>query len=530
MLTAASPSGSVVVTLSMAAAVSENVNDFSSAIGYFTVALVVVMVMSLASNVTTGRSEKSYTTSPPDVVCTCKATPAMETILDVSIMHNTKRFFFIGNIVMLVNNYVEKRVQIYIFFLIICIYNEKMITFAEIFYLKKTNDIIMLYRIYLFCILRVMCMLLAMLLPTALFAEHTKEEKIDRLSPDFVVASVIVAEPYDILYSCYGHTALRLQCPTYGLDYVFTCEGESVQDNIARFFMGKLQMEVYSFKTDAFIENYKQQHRGCMEYVLNLPPEAKQRLWQQMDERAKEEPVQYDFINNGCTHLVLSWIEQALYGHTIEHKKWPDSFRMTRKRIAGDACKEFPWNHFVIGSMVDGVLNDDCEMWEKVIIPRDLVEVLRHTIVDGQTAIASEHTLVESGQKDSEQTLFTPMFVAILLLCVSVLLLVLCMSVNTDAVRRVADMWRYAMLALQTTAALFIVYLVCCTSLPGTEYNWLLVPFNPLPLLLWHWRRRWCKQWLIINVLWCIAIVACPFICEDLAYIPLTMALAIAML
>jgi len=53
----------------------------------------------------------------------------------------------------------------------------------------------------------------------------------------------------------------------------------------------------------------------------------------------------------------------------------------------------------------------------------------------------------------------------------------------------VPSFWLQALfLTLQMTLGAFLVYLVFCSSLPATTWNWLLIPFNPVTPLLWKWR------------------------------------------
>ena len=47
---------------------------------------------------------------------------------------------------------------------------------------------------------------------------------------DFVIASVCVASPGEDVYSALGHACLRLQCPTYNLDYIYSYEAEDADD------------------------------------------------------------------------------------------------------------------------------------------------------------------------------------------------------------------------------------------------------------------------------------------------------------
>ena len=59
-------------------------------------------------------------------------------------------------------------------------------------------------------------------------------DTIDRLAPDFVLVSLCVADPVnwkDDALGTSGHAFLRMQCPTFGLDYCFSYEGENVNDN-----------------------------------------------------------------------------------------------------------------------------------------------------------------------------------------------------------------------------------------------------------------------------------------------------------
>ena len=60
-------------------------------------------------------------------------------------------------------------------------------------------------------------------------------DTIDRLAEDFVEAYVSIAEPGDYLYTTLGHAAYHLKCPTFGLDYYFTMEGESSKGALWRF-------------------------------------------------------------------------------------------------------------------------------------------------------------------------------------------------------------------------------------------------------------------------------------------------------
>jgi len=139
-------------------------------------------------------------------------------------------------------------------------------------------------------------MLACLLFPACLGAEiaqsHLGDDGVDRADPNFVTASLLVMSPGDELYSCAGHSCIRLECPKFNLDYCFSYESEGVSDKIFTFFMGKLKMGMFAIPTAEYLKLGRESGRGVTQYRLNLPPDAKQRLWK---------------LENNCLHLHIEW-------------------------------------------------------------------------------------------------------------------------------------------------------------------------------------------------------------------------------
>ena len=49
---------------------------------------------------------------------------------------------------------------------------------------------------------------------------------------DFVTASVLIATPGDVLYTSFGHACIRLQCPHYDFDLVYSYESENYKEKV----------------------------------------------------------------------------------------------------------------------------------------------------------------------------------------------------------------------------------------------------------------------------------------------------------
>ena len=150
---------------------------------------------------------------------------------------------------------------------------------------------------------------------------------IDRSDPNFVKASLLIMSPGDELYSCAGHSCIRLECPTFNLDYCFSYESESVKDKIFTFFMGKLKMGMFAIPTADYLKLGRESGRGVMQYTLNLPPDAKQRLWKILDERvAQGAYLAYDYMERGCAQSAMRVLREALAPYAMDVNPWPEKY------------------------------------------------------------------------------------------------------------------------------------------------------------------------------------------------------------
>lgn len=343
----------------------------------------------------------------------------------------------------------------------------------------------------------------------------------DTLAPqqpaeDFVIASVCVASPSNEIYSALGHACLRLQCPTHGLDYVFSYEAEDVSHNVLQFFAGKLKMAVRTIPTQEYVAQYAQERRGVKEYVLNLPIRVKQHLWEQMDARLEYTPIPYDYMNHGCAVSVLSWLEDAIGKDNLEYGPWPEKFNRSRKEMGGDSILN-EWNHIFVCTFVTGESNRlDIENTRKVIVPTELIEVLQDASAFGAPLLSSECNVLLRPTKTVTAARFTPLMLSLILLLMAIGNL------------RFHSVWlRCAVLVPCLLLGTFVLYLVVFSDLPCTQWNWLIIPFFPLPFIFWKWRRWWAFPFASVCLLWIVGMMLYPHQIVDSAHLVLAMAMAV---
>ena len=302
--------------------------------------------------------------------------------------------------------------------------------------------------------------------PRAVAANDGFNDGIDRTDPNFVTASLLVVSPSDEIYSCVGHSGIRLECPTFRLDYCFTYESESAKDKVIPFIRGKLKMGMFSMPTSEYLKSYAADGRGVVQYRLNLPPEVKQRLWKLLDEQ----------VTKGVDLNAVA----------------------------------YPWDRFFLYALIGVEADRSVPCEKKIIVPLDLLEVLQNAKLNGSVIVADEGVELLPTTLITRKTWVTPLMVSIFVAVFSMVNLLLASSC-IDVL----------LLGFQSVAGAFFTYILFVSDFPGSGWNWLIVPFNLLPLVFWKWRQKWALWFAGVLVLWEIGMICWPHRLTDPAYLVL---------
>ena len=73
------------------------------------------------------------------------------------------------------------------------------------------------------------------------------------------------------------------QCPEHGLDYAFSYESEDASHKIPALLAGTLKMGLFAIPIQEYLEIYRAEGRGVLQYTLNLPIDVKRNLWRVLD-------------------------------------------------------------------------------------------------------------------------------------------------------------------------------------------------------------------------------------------------------
>ena len=335
----------------------------------------------------------------------------------------------------------------------------------------------------------------------------------------FVIASVVVADPGDVLYSTVGHVGIHMECPEHHLDYVFSYESEDARYKVLSFLAGNLKMGMFAIPFEDYLDIYRAEGRGVRQYTLNLPIDVKRNLWRVLDNHLLEGAnLPYDYIKRGCAYSALSMLKEGLDTIPIQYGAWPETFsHLTRRELVQKQMDEHLWSRCFLHLVGNGILDSNCSNEEKVILPEDLVFVLQHASVQGQQLLSDEAKVLLPSNHYPKAHWCSPLLIAIILL----ILTMICLFMKSS----IMD---YVLLAIQSVIGIITVYLIFFSDLVCTEWSWLIIPFNPLPLILWKWLKKWCLPYAAAIGIWALAMWLWPHTLTDLPYIVLAAALIVS--
>ncbi len=329
------------------------------------------------------------------------------------------------------------------------------------------------------------------------YVDTVFNDNVDRTAEDFVIASLLVADPGTVMYSVLGHACLRLQCPAFGMDYCFSYESEGVQNRVLDFLAGKLMMGLFAIPVEEYCDIYREEGRGVYEYTLNLPIDVKRELWRVLDEHLTAgKKLPYDYYHRGCAITCVDFVKEALGETVIVYDRALYNNSPTGRDLVKANTTKALWVRFVAcfisGDEVDKPLVGD----RQLLIPMNLVRAWQQAKVNGEYLLASEPNILVEGEPQVADGWFSPMVLAIILMVLSII-----------------NLWvRYPyfdwlMLVAQTIIGCGMTYLICFSDLCCTDWNWLLIPFNPLPAIFWYWRKYWALPYTGILLIWTFVMI-----------------------
>ena len=341
-------------------------------------------------------------------------------------------------------------------------------------------------------------------------------------SSNFVTVSLMVATPGVEGYSALGHCALRLECPIHHLDYCFTFESRSDTPwfNYLSFLTANMSAGFTVAPTEAYINRFREEGRGMVQYPLNLKLHEEQELWRFLDTDWEQGAFRkFDFLRNNCTSVCLMAVENVMWqveGEKMEVKQWPVPMTYDNGHGIIYLTRDAPWMQFLLMALV-GVEAE--AYWPQVerMSPELVGEVLLHAsvmdaegqvrpFVEGNPVKLLEQRLLPSHSPFTPNVVFASLLVLVLLITLAELLL------HWERLPKWLDI---LLLTVQTLVGCFLLYISFVSNILGAHWNWLLLLFNPLPFLLWllfHKKKNFYRIYLFYAAVLALIVVGGSFV------------------
>ena len=357
------------------------------------------------------------------------------------------------------------------------------------------------------------------------------------LAPDssnFVTASIVLLTETNALYSVFGHATLRMECPIHKLDYVFTYESDTNVGGFMTFIAGKAKARYVAVPTDVFLRDTKKEGRGVRQYELNLTHHEKQELWRLLDgEMMAGATRHFNLLTSNCLSTTIYNIEGCLVDD--EFKWGPARHPMTL--CDGDFLRHHlhraPWAEFIYVTFL-GTIYNNFSPWEHKLSPSLMIDLLREARLVSKSDGKERPVIVDQGKTLCEETVheeatpFTPVIAFSLLLAVALLVTLAEWKFGQT---RMANWFDIALFTAQAFVGLLLLFVTFYSELFGSNWNWYIVEFAPVPLLLWltvHGKGVEPTCWLTYSAVLALFILMTPLLGElDLPHQLITVALLV---
>lgn len=301
---------------------------------------------------------------------------------------------------------------------------------------------------------------------------------------DSLKASLLTCAPGTKSYELYGHTALRIQNTKTGDDWVFNYGIFSFQD-VGRFTweftLGKADYILGVVSFPDFSAEYTERQRPVREQKLNISSQQAAELFQNLVLNAQPEnrSYRYNFLRDNCTSRAIDMIGKVA-PFALPADKQPST---TYRDIIHSYTQDSPWLEFgqdlILGCDVDTLLNQHARMMFPLLAEQMLTQATTKDSLGNSIPLLKDETIVVNvPQAAASATPFTPLMVAILLLCSTVAL-----SWTELRTGRVFRLFDNTLMLVQGLAGLVVFVLFFFSAQPAVGSNWLIGLLNPLPLI-----------------------------------------------
>ena len=304
-------------------------------------------------------------------------------------------------------------------------------------------------------------------------------------STDSIRFSLLTCAPGTEIYSLFGHTAIRYENYTRRIDVVFNYGMFSFNtpNFIFRFVAGETDYQLGITPYSYFEAEYAMRGSSVYQQVLNLTQSEKERLLTILENNYLPENriYRYNYFYDNCTTRARDKIEECIEGKVV----YPDSLSgKSYRSIVHEFTAGSLWDEFGIDLCLGAEADKEINKRQQMFSPFYMKYYASNAYIVDAGGTRRPLILDETKIVDVEPEEVQPGFILSPLMC-GALFLALCvvMAWGQWKTQRIWWEWDIVLYGLQGLAGCIIAFLFFFSVHPTVGSNWLLILFNPIPLL-----------------------------------------------
>lgn len=314
---------------------------------------------------------------------------------------------------------------------------------------------------------------------------------------DSLRVSLLTCSPGKEIFELYGHTALRVTNLTKESDLTQNNHTNDLVFNfgvfsfnqphfIARFIKGDTDYTMDAVPFDVFLKSYFRDGRHVEEQILNLNQAESHRLLQALMNLWTQEnwSYRYNFFKDNCTTRARDIIEQAMDGHIV-YAPSDKNKAISYRSIVHEYTADSPWDEIGQDILLGAEADEPIDGRAQQFVPYHLKKAFSKANI--QRADGTCLPLVQQELQHVSDTAAVPAARHISPTVIAILWLLITAGIVALRWKKkdTGYLWFYDALPLllQGCMGVIIAYLFLFSSHPTVNSNWLLIIFNPIPLL-----------------------------------------------
>ncbi|WP_423998484.1 DUF4105 domain-containing protein [Maribacter sp. IgM3_T14_3] len=321
-----------------------------------------------------------------------------------------------------------------------------------------------------------------------------------QLSPLSKISLLTVGTGED-LAAKFGHSAIRLQDPTLGIDEVYGYGNYDFDDPnfYLNFTRGKLSYTISRIPFKYFDYSYQQEKRWIREQVLDINLEQRNDIVTFLEHNLlpKNKKYKYDFLFDNCATRIPMVFEKTL-GDTFKFDYNHLEDQLTFRELIRLKLNPNSWSNFGIDLALGSVIDREATPYEHLFLPIYVYEQMKHTTLNGKPIVKSESVILDIPEQEYRSLIFlTPLF------WLSILLVLVCYITYTDFKNLRRNKWLdFGLFAVTGLVGVLILFLWFGTDHLATKANFnSLWAFAPNIVIAFMMIKKQIPSWMLTYII-----------------------------